>query len=129
MVAEATAPATPTRRVRRVPRRPTWWTVRALDPAAGTYEVAGWTKGCPVNWHTVTVDGATGAVGCTCRSAHEGFRYTRRGWCNHIEALMRACLQGRGPVRIDAERLTWWPLCRGCRPLCRSYTAELRHSV
>jgi len=53
-------------------------------------------------------------------SGREGFRRTQRGWCDHVEALMRAALRGYKPLTLDAERLTYCPPCHGCRPLCRS---------
>ncbi len=114
MVAEATPSP---RRPARVYRRPTWWTVRIVDD--DRYEVALFHQGCPLNWHVVTLD-ASGVVLCTCRSGHEGFRRTRRGWCDHVEALMRAGLRGYRPLTLDAERLTYCPPCHGCRPACRS---------
>jgi hypothetical protein len=118
MVAEATP--TP-RRSTRVYRRPTWWTVRPLDGAR--YEVALFHQGCPLNWHVVTLD-PCGAVSCTCPSGREGFRRTQRGWCQHVEALMRAALRAYRPLTLDAERLTYCPPCHGCRPLCRSLIVE-----
>ncbi len=118
MVAEVTP--TP-RRSTRVYRRPTWWTVRPLD---GTrYEVALFHQGCPLNWHVVTLD-PCGAVSCTCPSGQEGFQRTRRGWCDHVEALMRAALRGYKPLTLDAERLTYCPPCHGCRPLCQSLIVQ-----
>jgi len=118
MVAEVTP--TP-RRSTRVYRRPTWWTVRPLDGAR--YEVALFHQGCPLNWHVVTLD-PCGAVSCTCPSGHEGFRRTQRGWCDHVEALMRAALRGYKPLTLDAERLTYCPPCHGCRPLCQSLIVQ-----
>ncbi len=96
---------------------PTWWTVRIL--AGDRYEVTLFHAGCPLNWHTVTV-AEDGAVSCTCRSGREGFRRTQRGWCQHVEALMRTALRGYRPLTLDAERLTYCPPCHGCRPLCQS---------
>jgi hypothetical protein len=105
------------RRTSRVYRRPTWWTVRPLDGAR--YEVALFHQGCPLNWHVVTLD-PCGTVSCTCPSGREDFRRTQRGWCQHVEALMRAALRAYRPLTLDAERLTYCPPCHGCRPLCRS---------
>ncbi len=79
--------------------------------------------GCPLNWHTVSLD-PTGAVSCTCPSGRAGFRRTLRGWCQHVEALMRAALRTYRPLTLDAARLTYCPPCHGCRPLCRSLIAE-----
>ncbi len=116
------AQATPTpRHATRDYRRPTWWTVRILDSAR--YEVTLFHQGCPLNWHVVTLD-PYGAVSCTCPSGREGFRRTQRGWCQHVEALMRAGLRAYRPLTLDAERLTYCPPCHGCRPLCRSLIVE-----
>ncbi len=118
MVAEASLSP---RRPAHVRRHPTWWTVRILD---GTrFEIALFHQGCPLNWHTVTLD-PCGAVSCTCPSGRAGFRRTLRGWYHHVEALMRAALRAYRPLTLDAARLTYCPPCHGCRPLCRSLIAQ-----
>ena len=118
MVAEATPSP---RRSTRVYRRPTWWTVRIL--AAARSEVALFPQGCPLNGHVVTLD-PSGAMSCTCPSGREDFTRTQRGWCDHVEALMRAALRGYRPLTLDAERLTYCPPCHGCRPPCRALIAH-----
>jgi len=120
-VAESTPSPRPPRRSTRVYRRPTWWTVRILDSAR--YEVALFHQGCPLNWHVVIL-APSGALSCTCPSGREEFRRTQRGWCDHVEALMRAALRGYRPLTLDAARLTYCPPCHGCRPLCRSLIAH-----
>ena len=109
-------------------RRPTWWTVRLHPSAAFAFEVALFRGGCVVNWHTVTIE-AGGGVGCTCRSGREDFRRTRRGWCEHVEALMRSALRGYLPIWLSDARLTWYPPCRGCGQACRAYLAHCRASL
>lgn len=116
MVADATPSPRP-RSTTRDYRRPTWWTVRIL--AASQYEVTLFHQGCPLNWHVVTV-AADGAVACTCPSGREGFKRARRGWCDHVEALMRAALRDYKPITLTPERLEWCPSCHGCRPRCWS---------
>jgi len=109
------------------PRRPrgnhraTWWTTRVLD--AAHFEIALFQAGCPLNWHTVSID-PTGAVSCTCPSGQQGFVRTQRGWCNHVEALMRAALRAHRPLTLTAEILTYCPPCHGCRPPCRALIAH-----
>lgn len=109
-------------------RRPTWWTVRLLPSAGFAFEVALFQSGCVLNWHTVVIDEA-GGVRCTCRSGREGFRRTKRGWCDHVEALMRSALRGYLPIWLSDERLAWYPPCRGCTPACRRYVAHCRAAV
>lgn len=111
------------RRTARVYRRPTWWTVRLLDGERFAAEVTLFHSRCALNWHTVTVDEA-GAVCCSCSSGQESFKRTRRGWCDHVEALMRSALRRYLPIRLTAERLQWYPPCHGCRPACRAFIAH-----
>jgi hypothetical protein len=109
-------------------RRPTWWTVRLLGSDPFTAEVTLFNGGCPLNWHTVTVD-ATGAMACTCPSGQEGFKRTQRGWCDHVEALVRSALRCYLPIRLTAARLTWYPPCHGCRPTCRDFQAHCTEAL
>jgi len=115
------------RHTARVYRRPTWWTVRLLDGARFAAEVTLFHSGCVLNWHTVTVDKA-GAVACTCPSGREGFKRTQRGWCDHVEALVRSALRRYLPIRLTAERLQWYPPCHGCRPACRTVSSSTTRS-
>ena len=109
-------------------RRPTWWTVRLLPSVTLAFEVALFHSGCVLNWHTVTID-ETGGVHCTCRSGREGFRRTKRGWCDHVEAVMRSALRGYLPIWLSEDRLKWYPPCHGCGPTCRTFLAHCRASL
>jgi hypothetical protein len=102
--------------------------VRLLPGDIFTAEVTLFNGGCPLNWHTVTVD-AAGAVRCTCPSGQEDFKRTQRGWCDHVEALVRSALRRYLPITLTAARLAWYPPCHGCHPACRDFQTHCSEAV